>query len=535
MSMMKNMRNGINSAGMQFVLIAIIVTFVFWGVGGTGNNNTTMATVNGHRITDTKLNVEARLARSMNGTNMSQDDLNALRLQVLNQMITEEIFVQEAESMGLTVSEAEVKQAILDYPCQFTLSLPELVFGPNKPQAEDALSFGQSCSPWFQDDEGAYDQKLYENWLTRSSGIDDQKFSSRLERQLLVNKLQELVARSVHVSPVQIEERFVEENTRIGVSFIEVDPEAVLSTIEIAETDINAFAEASPESLQTAYDSQLATRFTQKATADTSVIQLLTTSADADPEAVKATLQTVRDELSPLSGEELKEAFAAKAEEISEDLLSRSERGARGVLSAEELGPDASSAIFAVDGPGSLTEVVQTNVGFELVLVHDLTQESVTSFEDVRLTLAEELLKNEQVAGKMSELAERLKAQWTESGEVDVEELETLDLVVQVDPQVDLSSRNIVGLGAAPEIVAALRGAEAGTMLPSVFSQGDSQVIVRVDTVIPANMDDFAGKKSGIEMNLMAKSMLDAVNSWQAEVRSNANVTNYLAQRPPEQ
>ena len=151
MSMMKNMRNGINSAGMQFVLIAIIVTFVFWGVGGTGNNNTTMATVNGHRITDTKLNVEARLARSMNGTNMSQDDLNALRLQVLNQMITEEIFVQEAESLGLTVSEAEVKQAILDYPCQFTLSLPELVYGPNKPQAEDALSFGQSCSPWFQD------------------------------------------------------------------------------------------------------------------------------------------------------------------------------------------------------------------------------------------------------------------------------------------------------------------------------------------------------------------------------------------------
>lgn len=534
MSMMKNMRNGINSAGMQFVLIAIIVTFVFWGVGGTGNNNTTMATVNGHRITDTKLNVEARLARSMNGTNMSQDDLNALRLQVLNQMITEEIFVQEAESMGLTVSEAEVKQAILDYPCQFTLSLPELVYGPNKPQAADALSFGQSCSPWFQNDEGAYDQKLYENWLTRSSGIDDQKFSSRLERQLLVNKLQELVARSVHISPVQIEERFVEENTRIGVSFVEVDPEAVLATIEIAQTDINAFAEASPESIQTAYDGQLTTRFTQEATADTSVIQLLTTSADADPEAVKARLQAIRDELSQLSGDELKEAFAAKAEEVSEDLLSVSERGARGTQSADELGPDASAAIFQVEGPGTMTEVVQTNVGYELVLVHSLTQESVTAFEEVRLELAEELLKNEQVEGKLTTLAEELQTQWTEAGELSLEALEEMDLVMQVDPQVDLSSRNIVGLGAAPEIVAALRGAEAGALLPSVYSQGDSKVIVRVDTVVPADMGDLANKKPGIEMNLMAKAMLDAVNSWQAEVRSNANVTNYLAQRPPE-
>ena len=75
MSMMKNMRNGINSAGMQFVLIAIIVTFIFWGVGGSGDNNTSVATVNGKRITDTKLNVETRLARSYNAGTLSQDDV----------------------------------------------------------------------------------------------------------------------------------------------------------------------------------------------------------------------------------------------------------------------------------------------------------------------------------------------------------------------------------------------------------------------------------------------------------------------------
>ena len=533
MSMMKNMRNGINSAGMQFVLIAIIVTFVFWGVGGTGNNNTTMATVNGHRITDTKLNVESRLARSTNAGTLSQDDLNALRLQVLNQMITEEIFVQEAESLGLTVSESEVKQAILDYPCQFTLSLPELVFGPNKPKAADALSFGQSCTPWFQTDAGEYDQKLYENWLTRSSGIDDQKFSSRLERQLLVNKLQELVARSVHISPVQIEERFVEENTRIGISFVEVDPEGVLSTIEIPSADVTAFAEASPESIQAAYDNELATRFTQKASADTSVISLLTTSADVDPEAILGQLESIRAELASLSDEELQFAFAAKATEISQD-LSKSEGGARGVMSADELGPDASSAIFQTSTPNTLTEVVQTNVGYELILVHSATQESVTPLEEVRILLAEELLKNEQLSEKMAGVASELKAKWLESGELAVEDLEDLDLVVQVDPQVELSSRSIVGLGPSPEIVAALRGAQADSILPTVFEQGGSQIIVRVDTVIPANMDELASKKSGIEMTLLAKAMMDAVNSWQAEVRTNASVTNYLAQRPPE-
>jgi peptidyl-prolyl cis-trans isomerase D len=524
--MMKNMRNGINSAGMQFVLVAIIITFVFWGVGGTGNNNSTMATINGHRITDTKLNVEARFIKSLYGAGVGDDD-DSLRLQVLESMIREEILIQEATSLGLSVSEAEITQAIKDFPCVGQLSVPERLFGPDKPKGDDALNFGQPCTPIFQDEEGSYAQKVYENWLSRFAGINDQKFSERMERELLVSKLFETVARTVKVSPLQIEERFVEENTRVGISFVEVDLDGIKASIEIPDADLQAFVDASLASIQTAYDNELASRFTKEASADTSTIVLLTNQEGIDPEATRAQLEAVRTELATLQGEDLQTAFASKASEISDD-LSKSEGGARGVLNPEALGLDASEVIFATE-PGELTPVIQTTSGFELVLVHAVTQEEVTPFEDVKNTLADELLRAENATAKIEEVANQLKDSWVEAGELDLELLEPYDFVVQVDPQVDLASRSVVNLGPASELVAALRDAEPNTVLPRLFEFGTSKVIVKIDTIENADLAELSSKKSGIEMTLLNKAINDTLNSWQASLRSEAVVKNYLA------
>jgi peptidyl-prolyl cis-trans isomerase D len=526
MSLMKNMRSGINSAGMQFVLIAIIVTFVFWGVGGSGNSNTSVASVNGKRITDTKLNVETRLARSYSAGTLNQDDLSALRQRVLQQMIDEELKVQEALSIGLTVSDVEIQVALREYPCQFTLSLGEIVFGPNKPSGSTGLSMGQRCNPWFQDDTGKFQPKLYENQLSRMPGLDDQKFSTRVERQLLVSKLEEMVARSVHVSPVEVEDLYIEQNTRIGLSFVAIDKEAVLASIEISDVDANAFAEASPESIQTAYDAALESRFTQKAVADTSSITLLTNLDDVVLEEVQAELQGIRDELAALEGEALATAFAEKAMAHSDD-LSKADGGARGERSADVLETDVSEAIFAVT-EGGLTEVVRTNAGFELLLVHSLTQEVVTPIESVRIELATELLKEENLEEKMSGLAAKLLATWKAEGELSVETLESHGLVMQVDPKASLATRSVLGLGPAPKLIAAARNAEAGTILSQSFDIGGAKVLAKVDTIEKATAEGLEEKRSEIEMALVGKAMNDAINGWRADLYRKAKIVNRL-------
>ena len=526
MSMMKNMRNGINSAGMQFVLIAIIVTFIFWGVGGSGDNNTSVATVNGKRITDTKLNVETRLARSYNAGTLSQDDVSALRQMVLQNMIDEELKIQEASSMGLTVSDGEIRQALMDYPCQFTLSLGEIVFGPNKPTETGAIDIGRSCKPWFQGDDGKFQQKLYENQLSRMPGLDDGKFTRRIERQLLVSKLEEMVARTVHVSPNQVREQYVEQNTRIGLSFVEIDREAVLASIEISDSDATAFADASPESIQTAYDAALSTRFTQSAMADTSSITLLTNLEGVDPAEAEAKLQSIRTELAALDGEALMTAFSEKAAAESDD-LSKSEGGARGERSADEMGPDVSTAVLATEA-GQLTEVIQTNAGFELLLVHTVSQESITPIEDVRIDLSKELLQAENIEEKMSALAAELLSDWKDDGDLTIETLESHDLVMQVDPKANLAARSVVGLGPAAELIAAARKSEPGTILSRSFDIGGAKVLAKVDTIEAATEDGLDAKKDEIEMALLGKAMNDAVNSWRADLHRNATIVNRL-------
>jgi peptidyl-prolyl cis-trans isomerase D len=526
MSMMKNMRNGINSGGMQFVLIAIIITFIFWGVGGSGDSNTSVASVNGKRITDTKLNVETRLAKYDGYRTLNKDDDAALQQMVLQNMIIEELKIQEANSLGLTVSDLEIQGALKEYPCQFRLSLGERVFGPNKPKKAGSMDFGQPCKRKFQGDDGKFQKKLYEAQLSHLTGVDDAKFTRRIERLLLVSKLEEMVARTVHISPAQIRDQYIEQNTRLGLSFVEIDRDAVLATIEVAEGDAIAFADASPESIQIAYDAVLATRFTQSAKADTSSITLLTNLEGVDPEEAKAKLEGIRAELAALEGEALTAAFSAKATTDSDD-LSKSEGGARGMRSSDEMGPDIAVAVLATEA-GKLTEVIKTNSGFELLLVHSVSQKSITPIEDVRVDLATELLKKENVEEKMSSLAAALLTDWKADGELTEETLETHDLVMQVDPKTNLAERSVVGLGPAAKLIAAARKVEAGEILSESFDIGGAKVLARVDTFEKASDEGLAEKKAEIEMMLLGKAMSDAFNSWRADLGRNASIVNRL-------
>ena len=59
MPVMENIRQGANSPVMKLLFGAIVIVFVFWGIGGQRQTQT-VATVNGTRITDTPLQKELR-------------------------------------------------------------------------------------------------------------------------------------------------------------------------------------------------------------------------------------------------------------------------------------------------------------------------------------------------------------------------------------------------------------------------------------------------------------------------------------------
>ncbi|NOY26461.1 MAG: hypothetical protein GXP62_11365, partial [Oligoflexia bacterium] len=171
MTFMEKIRRSTDSTVMRVIFIIIVLVFVFWGVGSGAGMQTTqaIATVNGTRITDTQLQHEMRgRVRSLGGNSMDEDQITILSKQVLEQLITQEVIVQEAVKVGLEVSTEEMQHAVLDI---------------------DA----------FKDGDGRFSAELYGRLLKRQ-GMTKGKFEEQLRDDMLRNKLKETVASGVSVS-----------------------------------------------------------------------------------------------------------------------------------------------------------------------------------------------------------------------------------------------------------------------------------------------------------------------------------------------
>jgi|GEM_PF-2959812 len=518
MSMMKNMRTGINSAGMQFVLIAIIVTFVFWGIGGNTETNQTYASVGGKRITDTRVSMENAITPASSG------DESGRTQQLIQSVIWHEQQLKTAKKMGFAVSDEEVEAALKDYPCGGA-SIPgvrpplhpiQSALGPNKATDTDPNNPFSNCSPYFVEND-TYSPKKYDMYLERLSGWDDHKFTERIREDLMIRKLTDLVVQSIQVSDIQVREQYAAQNTKLGISFVKIDREAVLSSIEISPEDAQAFIDASAETVQAKYDELLASRYTQQATAETSTISINLSNNAEEPTVLKKKLEDFRVQLSALSGADLEAQFAQLASEHSDD-LSKQNGGERGVRSKAELGLDVSEAVFATE-VGKLTEVVETNAGFELLYIKNKTDEVITPLEDVQLELAIEMLKEESFEDSQKKLAETLQKNWTENGDLSIETLDKYSLVKQIDPQVNLATRSVLELGPAPELIAAAQLVDAGVLLPNVFDIGGSKVVARVDSKEAPDMSGLANEYASIKSQLLLQGAMRIMMGWEADVQ----------------
>lgn len=121
--MLDFLRKKSQSTVIQVVIVAIVLVFIFWGVGGNiGNEAVSLATVNGEKISfldyqrlyDQKLNQ----MRDQLGGEIPTGLLEAMDLKskVVDELVRRVLLRQGAHSAGLVVSDAEVRQAIQEMP-----------------------------------------------------------------------------------------------------------------------------------------------------------------------------------------------------------------------------------------------------------------------------------------------------------------------------------------------------------------------------------------------------------------------------------
>lgn len=182
--MLESMRKHMN--WLMWITVALItVTFLFFGIYPSHVGGGTVANVGGEVISNDDFN---RVYRNMYETyrGMLKDQFNEsmakeLKIQALREMITDKLLMQEAERIGLRVSDEELQAAIVRIP-----------------------DFSRN---------GKFDKKVYERILDINN-MKPALFEANLRGQLLRRKIEQMVKDGVTATEAELVAAYKQKNPK---------------------------------------------------------------------------------------------------------------------------------------------------------------------------------------------------------------------------------------------------------------------------------------------------------------------------------
>jgi peptidyl-prolyl cis-trans isomerase D len=488
MSLMESVRSSTDNVFIQVLFGAIVLSFVFWGVGANGPTSATVAEVNGQRITNTEFSrVMRRVARGQR-SQMSDDELEVLKGQVLSSLIEQRVMLQAAEDLGIEISDQEIASYLLQI---------------------DA----------FKDEDGKFSKSLQDRTL-QAQGITVDQFYQDLREDLMRARLAELTSMSVQVTPEQVKDFYVSENSNLALRWLRISEGTFRDDVEISDEDLAAAIADRAEELQAAYDRQKDRRFTEPRKAKLRTILLRTDLGDLAEDTVRERMDKVREEI--IAGGD----FAEAARRWSED-ASAVQGGDMGELEEPRMDPELAEAVFATE-VGSVTAVIQNAAGFQLVKVEGITDAVVTPLADVQEDLARELLEKERAPALADAFAQEVLSAWKSSSEPPQELLDEQGLQLGEADRLRPDATSIPRLGPAEDILAAAVTASSGDVLDTLFEAGGAKVIVQVVERNEADLDAFANEQTSWRQRLLLQERYAFIESWQNDLVASAEIVRYF-------
>lgn len=384
--MLDLMRKNAGSWVVKALLGAIVVVFVFWGVGSwTSHQEGVVATVDGEAISrqdySNEYNRLMDQVRQNFGTGITDEMLKSLQLetQALNQLIDRLLLKQAAARLDLQVADEELARSIRAIPAFQTGG----VFDPRR-----------------------YQQMLPLNRLTPET------FEVLQRDAILFAKLQRVITDSVKVSEAEVADWYAWSNAAVKIDHVPIATETY-TKITASPEEVAQYFERNKESYRTEPELQARyLRFTPEAYLDKVVLTdaevrdaydsaperfaipptvearhiLVKVAPDAAPEAAEKAREKLADVLKQArDGKD----FAALAKQYSED-GTREQGGALGAFRKEAMIQPFADVAFALK-PGEISEPVRTRFGWHLIKVEKVNEGRTRSFEEVAPEIASQL------------------------------------------------------------------------------------------------------------------------------------------------
>jgi peptidyl-prolyl cis-trans isomerase D len=394
--MLNLMRKHAGSWMIKIILFAIVVVFVFWGVGSMRSRKATqVAEINGEVIT---LEVYRQAYytllenyRRIYGDRLNDTMLKTLRLNemALDQLIQRALMLQEADRLNIDVSEQELASSVR----QITA---------------------------FQNN-GTFDYQLYRRLLSMNNTTVEQFEADRLSTMRL-EKLSTTILTGVVVSDDEVRQLYNYNKATVDLDFVLFSPSRY-SDIALDEAEIKAYFEANQKNYLT--EPKIKVRYIKFDPADyppKNVIpdERITDYYNSNPEEfkvkkrvkashilVKVDAKADAETVAAKKQEALKIAALAKApganfSELAKEYSqgpSKDQGGQLGWFSKGRMVKPFEDQAFAMSA-GQISEPVKTQFGWHIIKVEKIQEATTKSLELAKETIRKKL--NDETSRSMA-------------------------------------------------------------------------------------------------------------------------------------
>lgn len=381
--MLRVMRKYATSWLIKILLFAIVVVFVFWGVGSfRAQRQTKAAVVNGELITmnqyrtayQNMVEYYRRMYERQGQSGFSDEMIEALNLKsrALEELVDQELLLQEAEKLDFAVSNEQLIQTIKKVPA-------------------------------FQAESG-FDYERY-SLILRNNGLTPESFETLQRQDMLRQMVRDFIVSNAKVSDQEAWEWYLYDKTKVKVEHVMFDPETYLE-IEADPEEVAVYFEENKESYKT--DPERKVQFLKfspdafKEDVEVSEDEIETYYAEnredfAVPKTVEARHILFRVEQD--SPEEKVEEVKQKALEVYEKAKSgadfaelaqtysegptKDRGGLLGAFKKEDMVAPFSEKAFSM-APGDISEPVLTQFGWHIIKVEKVNEAKTSSIEEAK-------------------------------------------------------------------------------------------------------------------------------------------------------
>lgn len=501
--MLKGMRQNANSFIMTLLFGIIIVVFVFsFGPGSAqycGNPQPVAIHVDGHAISQAEF--QQQYARSFERMQSMRSNYSIetarnenLKKNVADQLISRELLVQEAQRRGIVITDQELAQEIVKIQM-------------------------------FQRD-GKFDRELYRRYAT-SLNLSESAFEETYRRDLLAQRMRDILTDSVIVSPTELRQAWEKRNNHADLWVVKVDPANFVGQVQVSDDEIATFVKDQRAKVEDRYnqDSQKYNK-PERVRARHILIKVASDASDADKAKARERIDAAKARLD--KGEE----FAAVAKELSED-GSASQGGDLGAQPRGSWVKPFEDAAFSLQ-PGTVSDVVETQFGYHLIKTEAKLAASTQTVDEVAKDIAKQILSEERSGA----LAQAAAQQW-QNKLAATEDPESLNPVavdgVQPDPfapkvestgKFQMDARYVPKVGLAGDLAEKAFALSMDKPCPEAPIEVSKRYFaIRLRSMDKPNEEDFAKDKVGLDQELSMRRGMSVVDDFVKDARSKARIT----------